>query len=100
MSVLTHGNLFRVFQVEEYSEVVYRYLLLRTSWDWAACPRQHRLAGLIGGSVGNQTPNLWFCSQITTPLSYLQPNTHYLRTLHPLTHPPPPLLLTNSSCIH
>ena len=50
--------------------MVYHSLLLGVPWDCAACPRPHRLAFLLGGAVGNQTPNLWLYSQIPNSLIY------------------------------
>ena len=58
-------TLFQDFPGKEFSEVVYHSLLLGTSWVSEVCPRSHRLALLKGGTVGNQTPNLWLRVYIT-----------------------------------
>ena len=61
---------FRIFQVEN----TQKWLTLPFFWG---CPGTVQLAqnhpGWLfssGDTVGNQTPNVWFSSQITKPLSY------------------------------
>lgn len=61
MAVYDHP--FQSFQDINYSEVVYASLFLGTPWDFAGCPRLHRLALVMGGTGVNGTPHPWFHSQ-------------------------------------